>query len=252
MHIGKLLLMEEAILAHRCTRLASASPDSGEMLSTGSSRPSSVSSVVSLPRAHRRLRMDASCCSWRSALCSGERQPSHVCSRLERRSLGPAEPTEPTEGPGSDGELDGVRHLCTQRSNGEGVSPSAAAPAIHPSTYRAPPKQRHGGRCSLPRRGLQLATAGVGACLTHMAVHALQQPPARSPATLGRSRAALLTNLLTIVLTFTAQAEILWLVSSLFLSVCVLLWRLLLYLCWCCPIWTSDCAKRLRACVPLT
>ena len=245
MHIGKLLLMEEAILAHRCTRLASASPDSGEMLSTGSSRPSSVSSVVSLPRAHRRLRMDASCCSWRSALCSGDRQPSHVCSRLERRSLGPAEPTEPTEGPGSDGELDGVRHLCTQRSNGEGVSPSAAAPAIHPSTYRGAAK-------TAPRRNFDAFVAGLGACLTHMAVHALQQPPARSPATLGRSRAALLTNLLTIVLTFTAQAEILWLVSSLFLSVCVLLWRLLLYLCWWCPIWTSDCAKRLRACVPLT
>ena len=120
------------------------------------------------------------------------------------------------------------------------------------SRSRHPPVDLPRAAKTAPRRGLQLATAGVAACLTHMAVHALQQPPARSPATLGRSRAALLTNLLTILLTFTAQTEILWLVSSLFLSVCVLLWRLLLYLCWCCPIWTSDCAKRLRACVPLT
>ena len=128
MHIGKLLHGGSHNEPSR-TRLASASPDSGEMTSTDSSRPISASvPVASFPRALRRLRIDASCCSWRSALCSGERQPSHVCSRLERRSLGPA---EPTEGPGSDGELDGVRHLCTQRSNGEGVSPWAA-PAIRP------------------------------------------------------------------------------------------------------------------------
>jgi hypothetical protein len=31
-------------------------------------------------------------------------------------------PTEPMEPPSSGGELDGFRHLCTQRINGEGVS----------------------------------------------------------------------------------------------------------------------------------
>ena len=108
---------------HICTHLASSSPDSGELMSTDIlRRPSgSVSSMTSV-LTPRRLRTDASCCSWRSALCSGESQPSPACSLLERRSLGPTEPMEP---PSSGGELDGFRHLCTQRINGEGVSAAA-------------------------------------------------------------------------------------------------------------------------------
>ena len=122
-----------------CTRLAASSPDSGELVMsvcTGSSGPPSASvSGMSSVRAPRRLRMDLSCCSWRSALCSGDSQPSPACSLLERRSLGPTEPTEP---PSSNGELDGFRHLCTHWSNGDGVSASAirhTAPVCSQDSY---------------------------------------------------------------------------------------------------------------------
>ena len=159
------------------TRLASASPDSGEMTSTGSSRRSSASvSVASLSRALCRLRIDASCCSWRSALCSGERQPSHVCSRLERRSLGPA---EPTEGPGSDGELDGVRHLCTQRSNGEGVSPWAA-PAMGPFALVSLFCTLHAHRKFGQHRGLRRRTTQL---LDNTFKRPLGNGPAKRPTT---------------------------------------------------------------------
>eukprot|EP00964_Phaeocystis_antarctica_P156963 scaffold126932_cov45-Phaeocystis_antarctica.AAC.2 len=70
--------------------------------------------------------MGSSCCSCHSAACSAESQSSPACSLLERRSL------EPTEPPSSGGEPDGFRHLCTQRSNGEGVSDSAIRHAERP------------------------------------------------------------------------------------------------------------------------
>ena len=135
-----------------CTRLAASSPDSGELVMsvcTGSSGPPSASvSGMSSVRAPRRLRMDLSCCSWRSALCSGDSQPSPACSLLERRSLGPTEPTEP---PSSNGELDGFRHLCTHWSNGDGVSASAirhTAPVCSQDSYNEAMWYKHRAQVS--------------------------------------------------------------------------------------------------------
>ena len=135
-----------------CTRLAASSPDSGELVMsvcTGSSGPPSESvSGMSSVRAPRRLRMDLSCCSWRSALCSGDSQPSPACSLLERRSLGPTEPTEP---PSSNGELDGFRHLCTHWSNGDGVSASAirhTAPVCSQDSYNEAMWYKHRAQVS--------------------------------------------------------------------------------------------------------